>query len=301
MSAPRQVPAELSISTVSGRRVCLTQPDPSAITIEDIAHSSANLCRYCGHCAPFVSVAEHAVLVSRLVEALITSPFGPALTEGCDGYDLNEVLVVALLHDSAESYVGEVTSPLKKFLGERYAAIERLWSIAIGVRLGIEIPKTLPSIVKLADAMALFVERRDALIVAAARVSLGADPPWSVDELLTDEHRAWLTTLTWARADGLSPAAARHRFLERWVALGGGVSHAVVATHEPLASSAYHEHLVRRAVDAFDRAIAASPIGQDAEQLAALRAQFISDARDRMAQAACIYEVEVKLAMESWQ
>jgi hypothetical protein len=66
------------------------------INLIDIAHGLANTCRYNGHCLRFYSVAEHSVLVSRLVKP--------------------ENALQALFHDAPEAYVGDVIRPLKRFL-----------------------------------------------------------------------------------------------------------------------------------------------------------------------------------------
>lgn len=92
-----------TIKTASGRRV-----DLAAFTVEDvddydIAHPLAMICRYGGHVPGHYSVAEHSVLVSRLVEEW---GYGPT------------VQLQALLHDAAEAYVGDMVRPLKGFMPE---------------------------------------------------------------------------------------------------------------------------------------------------------------------------------------
>src|SRR4051812_16341267 len=64
--------------------------------IKAIAHALSNLCRYTGHSKRFYSVAEHCVLVSRLVDPRFAF-------EG-------------LMHDASEAFCGDVASPLKKLL-----------------------------------------------------------------------------------------------------------------------------------------------------------------------------------------
>ncbi len=88
---------ETYIETRSGKRVDYFNPDPDTIDIEDIAYALANQCRYNGHSAMFYSVAEHSVAVARLVP--------------------KQFQLLALLHDAAEAYVGDIPSPLKQHLG----------------------------------------------------------------------------------------------------------------------------------------------------------------------------------------
>jgi hypothetical protein len=80
----------------SGRRFYLADPRPNDITIFDIAHSLARVCRFGGHSPKFYSVAEHSVYVS----------------ERCDKADA----WLGLLHDAPEAYIGDIVRPLKRLL-----------------------------------------------------------------------------------------------------------------------------------------------------------------------------------------
>lgn len=82
-----------SIMTRSGRRVDLFNPHPDTIVIEDIAHGLALTNRYGGQTELPYSVAQHSVLVSRMMP---------------EGFRMD-----ALLHDASEAYLGDVQSPLK--------------------------------------------------------------------------------------------------------------------------------------------------------------------------------------------
>lgn len=73
------------------------------ICIEDIAAHLSKLCRYNGACRQFYSVAEHSVLVSRLVP--------------------EEDSLWGLLHDASEAYLGDRVVSLK-YDDEAYKAHE---------------------------------------------------------------------------------------------------------------------------------------------------------------------------------
>src|SRR4051794_36829357 len=76
--------------------VLFSSPDslrPDQILITDIFHSLAMQCRYNGHTAYFYSVAQHCWLLSLVVPAHLQR--------------------VALLHDAAEAYIGDIVAPLK--------------------------------------------------------------------------------------------------------------------------------------------------------------------------------------------
>jgi hypothetical protein len=127
-----------TILTASGLSFNLLAPNPDLIEIEDIAHALSHLCRFTGHTRVFYSVAEHSVRVSNIV------PPQHALE--------------ALLHDAAEAYIGDVSSPLKAQLHE-YRNIEFALEQAIRQRFGLP-PKATPCI-KQADLTLLATEKRD--------------------------------------------------------------------------------------------------------------------------------------------
>lgn len=143
-------------STYSGRRVHILSPRPEDIDIADIAHALAHVNRFGGHTRRFYSVAEHSVLVSRLVPP--------------------EFVFQGLMHDASEAYLGDVIRPLKAWLPE-YKRIEKLWEAAIAKRFGL--PTPLHPSVKQADMVALMTERRDLVTEPLP----GAGLPWREDEL----------------------------------------------------------------------------------------------------------------------
>ena len=84
--------------TLTGRRFYVFDPHPEDIVIEDIAGSSAKICRFGGHSTVFYSVAQHCVVGSYIVEKRTK----------------NLLLALGfLLHDSGEPYVGDMNRPLK--------------------------------------------------------------------------------------------------------------------------------------------------------------------------------------------
>jgi hypothetical protein len=89
------------IYTHTGVKVFLANPSTSMIDIRDIAQALSNLCRFSGQCRKFFSVAEHSVLVA--MEVL-------RRTEDRD------LARSALMHDSPETYLVDVTAPLKQML-----------------------------------------------------------------------------------------------------------------------------------------------------------------------------------------
>lgn len=127
-----------SILTFTGRYFYFTEPDPGSVNIVDIATALSRICRFTGHTKQFYSVAQHSVYVSYLVE--------------------KEQAKQGLMHDAAEAYLGDVSSPLKQLLPD-YKSIEHSVERCILSCFGLPFPLH-PSIKK-ADLRMLVTEKRD--------------------------------------------------------------------------------------------------------------------------------------------
>lgn len=180
-------------------------PKPEHVVLEDIAHSLAHQCRFTGHTIEFYSVAEHSVLASYLVP--------------------DEHRMAALMHDSAEAYVGDWPRPLKVvgYPGDEtslmvcgdsivsmanqaarfFRGIEEKNLIVIFRKFGIPYP--LPQEVKDADLLMLGVEKRDLMC--------RAPKPWDLDVNVDGFERDWIKC--W------SPQEAKRQFLDRFDELWG--------------------------------------------------------------------------------
>lgn len=80
------------IRVYSGEYLDVLNPDPEKIKIEDIAHSLSLICRFTGHTKKFFSVAEHCIMC-------------------CEKATHNKL--EALMHDSTEAYLNDISSPTK--------------------------------------------------------------------------------------------------------------------------------------------------------------------------------------------
>ncbi|MFY9173838.1 MAG: phosphohydrolase [Peptococcia bacterium] len=92
------------------------------IRIEDIAHSLSLMTRANGHCRHFYSVAQHSIACCR--EA-VARGYTARVQLGC------------LLHDASESYISDITRPVKINLPE-YVVIEKRLQNVIYERFGLD-------------------------------------------------------------------------------------------------------------------------------------------------------------------
>lgn len=102
------------IITHGGTKFWPLDPRPADIHIEDIAHALSNICRWGGHTAWHFSVAQHCCLVVSCLKKYTRNPI---------------ILIQGLLHDSAESYLGDVVRPLKAVNEEYRKQEEKLLQV----------------------------------------------------------------------------------------------------------------------------------------------------------------------------
>ena len=126
------------LGLITGERLSLAEPDPDMMDIETIANALSNLCRFCGQVKEFYSVAQHSVLVSRIVPEHLA-------WEG-------------LMHDATEAFCADLPKPIKQEV-QGYDEIEEIMWRALCRRYGL--PAELPPEVHDADMIAVMTEARD--------------------------------------------------------------------------------------------------------------------------------------------
>lgn len=111
---------------LSGRRLNLLDPSPLDVEIEDIAHGLARVARWNGQTSGpnAFSVAQHCLLVEDIMGRL-----DPALSW--------QTRLLALLHDAPEYVIGDMISPFKATIGDRYKAVEQRLSASIHRRFSL--------------------------------------------------------------------------------------------------------------------------------------------------------------------
>jgi len=125
----------------SGFTLDLQAPDASGMPIEDIARALAYQPRWAGATRTFYSVAEHSIMVSRLVP--------------------EKLALSGLLHDSDEAITGDIVSVVKVLIGRdhlraRLEPIKRALERRFGFRSDL-------AAVKHADLVCMATELRDLL------------------------------------------------------------------------------------------------------------------------------------------
>lgn len=128
------------VHTWTGSKFYLLDPRPEEVFIEDIAHALSLQCRFNGHISEHYSVAEHSIMVADIVAEESKDP---------------QLILTALLHDAAETYLGDVVSPLKKLL-PGYMEFEKSVEACIAKRFSLVYP--FPEAVARADKQALWQE-----------------------------------------------------------------------------------------------------------------------------------------------
>ena len=159
-----------TIETFSGRALDFMDPRADDIDLHDIAHALAFTCRFGGHVHTFESVAEHAVLVSKIVGEQSEDPL---------------LAFAALHHDDHEAYVGDIPTPLKNALGGAVSVIAHGLDKAIARYLGIDVELFHHPLIRDADEQALYIEAR-ALRAHMSIELWGAGP-----DITTDLRLQW--------------------------------------------------------------------------------------------------------------
>ena len=125
------------IQTFTGKHIDVFNPKVEDIDIIDIAHALAMKCRFNGHSNSFYSVAEHCVRMTI--------------------WPLPGDVRLRLMHDAAEAYIPDVSTPIKERLNFHNIIEDNLFKI---ISLKFQLPLYNNDIRK-ADQIMLATEIRD--------------------------------------------------------------------------------------------------------------------------------------------
>lgn len=173
------------IQTYTGKKFYPLDPRQEEIDIEDIAHSLSLQCRFNGCCDLFYSIAQHSVNCAEFCarvyhkEDQFWQEFNLDYAEEKIEYD--DMVLWALLHDSAEAYCADVPKPIKPYL-TNYKEIEDNIMDAIAEKfqlpeLGLEHKAFLKSI----DTLMLMVEYNE------LGMAKKAPNPWPCPDFLKNK------------------------------------------------------------------------------------------------------------------
>lgn len=177
------------ISLLSGAQFNYNDPASSDVTIDDLAASTSNICRFAGHLPRFYSVAQHLVNASRVVE-------------GITGDIANGAVFDALMHDTAEGFTNDLPTPLK-WAFPAFKELETSIESAMSKKFGFEFPY--PAVVKEADTIMLILEK----FYVKGDMSI-----WPAYETWTEEKVA--PYLQYVDLNSWQPVRAKREFLERY-------------------------------------------------------------------------------------
>jgi hypothetical protein len=185
--------------TYTGRVVDPLRLRPEDVSIQDVAHSLSNQCRFTGHVREFYSVAQHSTL--------------------CAEYVLNELdggtrlALSALLHDGSETYLSDLARPIKNTgpLGSIYREVEGRVQKVVAEHFGLAYP--FPDIILSVDETLLRAEQRALMTPWPADPSVCLGTPTGPIAL---NYPGYIT--------GWTPPDAKYRFLAMYTFLTGIIS-----------------------------------------------------------------------------
>jgi len=180
------------ITTYTGRRINLSAPKPSHVSIVDIAAGLSHTCRFAGQTRPMYTVAQHSVMVSRCVP--------------------DEYARWGLMHDAAEAYLGDPATPVRMLCPDLHAFEKRLCADLLRLS-GLD--PVVPECVKAADVRAAATEARD--VMTELQHLIDPEGPGRILYLPKYNVPPYL-----ARLEAWKPRRAWREFLERWCETFGG-------------------------------------------------------------------------------
>lgn len=178
------------IITFTGKKFNLLSTTPDMISVEDMAHSLSQQCRWTGHCKHHYSIAQHSYYCSLL---------GP---EENRFWHLN--------HDNSEAYIGDMNRPLKHYTnaGDAYRKVEHPLQELIYVTAGLIGDE--PLSVKQADEGMLYAEMEQ--LLPRPNFDMAANNPYGRSMAANIQIEEW------------TPRKAEQMYLDRYYKLKGEYS-----------------------------------------------------------------------------
>jgi len=177
----------------------MLDPKPDQVLLEDVMWGMAYTYRFGGQIGP-ITVAEHSIMVSRIIEVL---------------WPKSKARIPGLLHDACEAYGHDIQAPVRKFLrvvlpnGEliSWGDLERKINFAISKALWDGTDFYSYPEVQAADGLALAIEKTQ---IASIR-----DENWGLPTIPAP--------ISHLKVDFLAPDDALRSFTERYNEIKGSV------------------------------------------------------------------------------
>lgn len=96
------------IGTATGKKIYLD--NPIDLSIDDVALSLSNICRWGGHIVRHYSVAQHCIAVAQIL--------------GAGAHGDHAAAYNGLMHDAAEMVIGDIPRPLAEYLGAPFKTLK---------------------------------------------------------------------------------------------------------------------------------------------------------------------------------
>lgn len=189
------------MQTYTGRQYWPLDPRPDDVCLEDIAHHLGMLCRYCGACRRFYSVAEHSVGVLHVVTEWLAAIAHPRPLP---------IRKHALTHDAPEAYCHDLIRPIKRCV-HGYVEVEEAnataiaWALRLPIISGVE-----RDLIKAADNAMLLAEQAALMAPAPAKWA-----PIDVPPLMLEQAHVFLAR----NGTGWTPDEAKQEFIGEWEAM----------------------------------------------------------------------------------
>lgn len=175
----------------SGERFYTLHPDQSMYTLDDIAIGLSRQCRFNGQFSRYedeiYSVAQHSVLVDDIVNIL---------------YGMPEARPWAIAHDCPEGIIGDIITPVKKYLPTFYEIEDDLEG-DFRMRYSVPVDDRIRDIVHRADLFACSMEAEELSGIPAEQ--------WGLPKVTMTLRQIYPDFRCWR------PREAKERFLDRFI------------------------------------------------------------------------------------
>lgn len=181
---------EYYIRTASGKKFDYARGGENIVDVFDVAYHLSHIPRFCGACSPFISVAQHSVHVSLLIERRGGS---------------YELALRGLLHDAHEAFFGDIPTP----------ALDYFFDMTGRDFKEVIVPGIDDAIVRMADLKPI-KPAEESLIKECDMIALNAEGSRTIKGWINVPNVPTDSTLV---VTPMTPEASQRSFMERYMKL----------------------------------------------------------------------------------